>query len=156
MNTAEFWVLLAFLFFILLFGKKCYVIICEMLDEYINKVKNDIDSAEKSNSDSQKLLDDAKKDGSSIQSRIDDMQNEYDKQINELQELYNSSITEFEKLSEKNLQNDIKFELESAKKRIINNIEKNVATKLKENFRNKKFDIEILKNNIPTIKEFLK
>ena len=156
MNTAEFWVFLAFVFFIILFGKKCYVIVCDMLDEYINTVKNDINTAKKSNSDSQKLLDDAKKQGSEIQLKIDNMSDVYQKQTAELQEFYNSSISNFEKSSEKNLQSDIDFEVESAKKELVKKIEKDVILKLKNNFKNKKFDISVLKDNISRIEEFLK
>ncbi len=156
MNTAEFWVLLAFVFFIILFGKKCYVIVCDMLDEYINTVKNDINTAKRSNSDSQKLLDDAKKQGSEMQSKIDNMSDVYQKQTAELQEFYNSSISNFEKSSEKNLQSDIDFEVESAKKDLVKKIEKDVILKLKNNFKNKKFDISVLKDNISRIEEFLK
>lgn len=156
MNTAEFWVFLAFVFFIILFGKKCYVIVCDMLDEYINTVKNDINTAKKSNSDSQKLLDDAKKQGSEIQLKIDNMSDVYQKQTAELQEFYNSSISNFEKSSEKNLQSDIDFEVESAKKELVKKIEKDVILKLKNNFKNKKFDISVLKDNISKIEEFLK
>lgn len=156
MNTAEFWVFLAFVFFIILFGKKCYVIVCDMLDEYINTVKNDINTAKRSNSDSQKLLDDAKKQGSEMQSKIDNMSDVYQKQTAELQEFYNSSISNFEKSSEKNLQSDIDFEVESAKKELVKKIEKDVILKLKNNFKNKKFDISVLKDNISKIEEFLK
>ena len=156
MNTAEFWVFLAFVFFIILFGKKCYVIVCDMLDEYINTVKNDINTAKKSNSDSQKLLDDAKKQGAEIQSKIENMSDVYQKQTAELQEFYNSSISNFEKSSEKNLQSDIDFEVESAKKELVKKIEKDVILKLKNNFKNKKFDISVLKDNISKIEEFLK
>lgn len=156
MNTAEFWVFLAFVFFIILFGKKCYVIVCDMLDEYINTVKNDINTAKKSNSDSQKLLDDAKKQGAEIQSKIENMSDVYQKQTAELQEFYNSSISNFEKSSEKNLQSDIDFEVESAKKELVKKIEKDVILKLKNNFKNKKLDISVLKDNVSKIEEFLK
>ena len=156
MNTAEFWVFLAFVFFIILFGKKCYVIVCDMLDEYINTVKNDINTAKKSNSDSQKLLDDAKEQGAEIQSKIENMSDVYQKQTAELQEFYNSSISNFEKSSEKNLQSDIDFEVESAKKELVKKIEKDVMLKLKNNFKNKKFDISVLKDNVSKIEEFLK
>lgn len=156
MNTAEFWVFLAFAFFIILFGKKCYVIVCNILDEYINTVKNDINTAKKSNYDSQRLLDDAKKQGAEIQSKIDNMRNAYQQQTTELQEFYNSSISNFKKSSEKNLQSDIDFEVESAKKELVKKIEKDVILKLKNNFKNKKFDISVLKNNISKIEEFLK
>lgn len=156
MNTAEFWVFLTFVFFIILFGKKCYVIVCDMLDEYINTVKNDINTAKKSNSDSQKLLDDAKKQGAEIQSKIENMSDVYQKQTAELQEFYNSSISNFEKSSEKNLQSDIDFEVESAKKELVKKIEKDVILKLKNNFKNKKLDISVLKDNVSKIEEFLK
>lgn len=156
MSTAEFWVFLAFVFFIILFGKKCYVIVCDMLDEYINTVRNDINTAKKSNSDSQKLLDDAKRQGAEIQSKIDNMSDVYQNQTAELREFYNSSINNFEKSSEKNLQSDIDFEVESAKKELVKKIEKDVMLKLKNNFKNKKLDISVLKDNVSKIEEFLK
>lgn len=156
MNTAEFWVFLAFITFFGLFGKKIFAVICEFLDEYIASVKTKLNDSKKQKSDSIKILNDAKSKGDMIQKDIEDLKLSCDKNIKNIEQNYKDTLERYKINSEKQLQSDIEFEINESKKRLSEKVKSEVISSVKEKFKEKKFDIKILKNYKDEISELLK
>jgi len=156
MNTAEFWVLLAFVAFFGLFGKTIFGAICGLLDEYIASVKKRINDSKKNKSESIKILNDAKSEGEKIQSRIDELQKECDKNITDLDQYYKDTLEKFKINSAKQLKSDISFEIDESKKVLSEKIRSGMISSIKEKFKDKKFDVSVLKKYKSEISELLK
>jgi len=156
MNTAEFWVLLAFLVFLGLFGKKVYVLICNFLDEYIDSVKKTINNSKKNKSESIKILNEAKSKGEKIQEQIETLKKDCDKNINDLDQYYKDTLDKFKINSEKQLESDVAFEIDESKKVLSEKIKSEMISSIKEKFKDKKFDVSVLKKYKTEISELFK
>lgn len=55
-GSAEFWVLMAFIIFLGIFGKKAFAFMIQAIDEYRNKVAGQLDEAQRLHDEAQSLL----------------------------------------------------------------------------------------------------
>lgn len=155
-ETAEFWVMIAFVAFFALFGKKIYVMLTDFLDGYVKSVKSEVDSAEKMNSESTELLNHAKKKGDEISKKIEEKKADAIRENENLKKYYDSALQNFIDNSEKNLQDDVDFERSVAKKEVENYVKTQVIRQVTKNLATKKFDISKIEADPSVLQKFFK
>lgn len=116
--TAEFWVFIAFLLFIGIFGKKTFGFLAQSLDAYRQKIRHDIEAAQNLHDEALSLLKTYKKKHEEAIKQAEEIMSYAEK---EALEFKNSSEQEFEKFvaqKEKALLERIAIKNEEAKSKL--------------------------------------
>lgn len=156
MNTAEFWVLIAFVVFCVLFGKKVWGMLVSFLDDYINSVKNELNVAKELNDESRKILEEAKKKSDEINIRILEIKKQYELDMREMEDRYKTSIANLIVSLEKTFNDDIAFEVSVQERELVNRIKTRILNTLRDRFNDKTFDVRLLSKHENLIKDLLK
>lgn len=155
MNTAEFWVFIAFIVFCILFGKKVWGMLISFLDDYINSVKNELNVAKELNDESRKILDEAKRKSEEINIRIAEIKKQSEADMKEMEDKYRTVLANLVVSLEKSFTDDIEFEISVQERDLINRIKSKVLNTLKDKFQNKVFDVKSLSKHEDLIKDLL-
>lgn len=156
MNTAEFWVLVAFVIFCILFGKKVWGMLTSFLDDYINSVKRELNVAKELNDESRRILEEAKKKSDEINVRIAEIKKQSELDMKEIEDKYKTAIANLIVSLEKSFNDDIDFEVSVQERELINRIKSKILDTLKDRFNDKVFDVKLLSKHEDLIKDLLK
>ena len=107
-HDPQFWILVAFIIFIIAIFKPVRSMLVSVLDNKINEIKNSIDEAEKIKTESQQTLTEIKKRQNDVKNEILIIQNEGKEKINLLEKYFNEKLRE--QISKRNQLAKLKIE----------------------------------------------
>ncbi len=107
-HDPQFWILVAFIIFIIAIFKPVRSMLVSVLDNKINEIKNSIDEAEKIKTESQQTLTEIKKRQNDVKNEILIIQNEGKEKINLLEKYFNEKLKE--QISKRNQLAKLKIE----------------------------------------------
>ena len=130
MMIAELSILGSFLFFLALLIKKVWPLLKSSLDAHIERVKNQIDSAEKMREDSTNALNRANLVSLNIQNEVEDYKRRSKERIDQLEEENRRYIQNLKEKAEQSLNAQLNAELSKQKEILVDRLADLIAERL--------------------------
>ena len=148
MFIAELSVLISFLCFLFLFAKKIYPVITGGLDSYIEKVREQINSAEKLREESEESLKKANEISENAQKELENYKKLSQEKILRLEEENKIYLEELRKKSEASMNVQLQSELSRQKKILTDKLADLICEKLSEKMKNLNENVEFSKEDL--------
>ena len=148
MFIAELSILVSFLCFVFLFIRKIYPVITDELDSYIEKVREQISSAEKLQKESEAVLKNANELSKSTKKELENYKKLSQEKLLRLEEENKIYLEELRKKSEAAMNVQLQAELSRQKKILTDKLSDLICEKLSEKLKNQNEKIEFSKEDL--------
>jgi len=148
MAIAELSILGSFLCFLVLIFKKAWPLLMNGLDSHIEKVKNQIDSAEKLRKDSADALARANQVSLNIQNEIEDYRKKSKERIAQLEEENRQYIQTLKEKATQSLNAQLNAELSKQKEILVDKLADLIAERLSEKVKDHSYDAIFSKEDL--------
>ena len=153
MLSAEFWVAISFVCFVVLFGKKIYALLSREADNYILDIKTKIKEAEKLREEASDLLKSAYERKNNVKNEVERYKRDSEMYINSLKLEDKKYLDQLEKNMLKTFEADIKSSLSKKSEQMINSLTNKFSEGLLNKIASEQPKIEVRVSDLDRLKK---
>ena len=147
-TIAELSILISFLCFLAIVVKKVWPLLINSLDAYIEKVKKQIDSAEKLREDSANALAQANRISSNIQEKVEEYRKKSERRVSQLEEENRRYLQMLKEKADQSLNTQLKAELSKQKGMLVDRLADLITEKLSERVKESSHEVVFSKEDL--------